>query len=175
MLGFAYQKGLVPVSAEAIDKAIELNGAAVKMNQAAFLWGRRTAVDPAAVERLIAPEGRTPRRHALVAESLDEMIRRRVEFLTGYQNAAYAQKYAQLVERVRKEEQAQGQGLDRAGRSGRALLLQAAGLQGRVRGRAPVRRSGFHGEGQGAVRRRLQAALPPRAAAARRSATRKAS
>ncbi len=56
MLGFAYQKGLVPVSAEAINKAIELNGAAVKMNQAAFLWGRRAAVDLAAVERLIAPK-----------------------------------------------------------------------------------------------------------------------
>ena len=56
MLGFAYQRGLVPVSAEAIDKAIELNGAAVKMNQAAFLWGRRLAVEPAAVERLVAPK-----------------------------------------------------------------------------------------------------------------------
>ena len=56
MLGYALQKGLVPVSSEAINKAIELNGAAVKMNQAAFLWGRRAAVDLAAIERLIAPK-----------------------------------------------------------------------------------------------------------------------
>jgi indolepyruvate ferredoxin oxidoreductase len=110
MLGFAYQKGLVPVSAEAINKAIELNGAAVKMNQAAFLWGRRMAVDPAAVERMIAPKEAT-QAAALIAESLDDMIRRRVELLTGYQNAAYAAKYTQLVERVRKEEQAKAKGL----------------------------------------------------------------
>ena len=110
MLGVAYQKGLVPVSAEAINKAIELNGAAVKMNQAAFLWGRRMAVDPAAVERMITPKD-AAQAAAPIAESLDEMIRRRVEFLTDYQNAAYASKYTQLVERVRKEEQAKAKGL----------------------------------------------------------------
>ena len=74
MLGFAYQKGLVPVSAEAINKAIELNGAAVKMNQAAFLWGRRTAVDVTAVERLIAPKEELKASTGLVAESLDEIV-----------------------------------------------------------------------------------------------------
>jgi indolepyruvate ferredoxin oxidoreductase len=110
MLGFAYQKGVVPVSAEAINQAIELNGAAVKMNQAAFLWGRRMAVDPAVVERMIAQKD-TTRAAAPVSESLDEMIRRRVQFLTEYQNAAYAAKYTQLVERVRREEQARAKGL----------------------------------------------------------------
>jgi indolepyruvate ferredoxin oxidoreductase len=109
MLGFAYQRGLVPVSAHAIEQAIELNGAAVKMNQAAFLWGRRMAVDPATVERMIAPrEAVAPAR---ISESLDEMIQRRVEFLAAYQDAAYAQKYAALVERVRKEEQHKARGL----------------------------------------------------------------
>jgi len=110
MLGFAYQRGLIPVSAEAINRAIELNGAAVKMNQAAFLWGRRMAADAQAVERLVAPKQDTkvPTR---ISESLDEMVARRVEFLTGYQNAAYAQRYAQLVERVRREEQARGKGM----------------------------------------------------------------
>jgi indolepyruvate ferredoxin oxidoreductase len=117
MLGFAYQKGLVPVSAEAIGQAIELNGAAVKMNQAAFLWGRRMAVDPAAVERMIAPKESTPV-PAPIAESLDEMVRRRVAFLTAYQDAAYASKYAQLVERVRSQEQARAKG--------RAGLAEAA-------------------------------------------------
>ncbi len=110
MLGFAYQKGLVPVSAEAINKAIELNGAAVKMNQAAFLWGRRMAVEPIAVEWLVAPkeEVKAPTR---LSESLDEMVSRRAEFLTAYQNAAYALRYTQLVERVRAEEQVKAKGL----------------------------------------------------------------
>ena len=103
MLGFAFQKGLVPLGSASINRAIELNGAAVKMNQAAFLWGRRAAVDAAAVERLIAP--RAPAedsRH--LSQSLDEMISRRTEFLTGYQNAAYARRYAELVSKVRDAE-----------------------------------------------------------------------
>ena len=110
MLGFAYQKGLIPVSAEAINKAIELNGAAVKMNQAAFLWGRRAAVDLNAVERLIAPKEEVKGRDKL-SQTLDEIVERRVEFLTGYQDAAYAEKYRMLVERVRQEEQTKGKGL----------------------------------------------------------------
>jgi indolepyruvate ferredoxin oxidoreductase len=108
MLGFAFQRGLVPLSSEAINKAIELNGAAVKMNQAAFLWGRRAAVDPAAVERLIAP--RADAAPAKPAQTLDEIIARRVEFLTGYQDAAYAGRYRELVGRVRQAEAAQVRG-----------------------------------------------------------------
>jgi indolepyruvate ferredoxin oxidoreductase len=102
MLGYAFQRGLVPLSSEAINKAIELNGAAVKMNQAAFLWGRRAAVDLAAVERLIAPKSEVA--PARPAQTLDELIAKRVEFLTGYQNAAYAERYRTLVERVRQAE-----------------------------------------------------------------------
>ncbi|HXV06733.1 MAG TPA: indolepyruvate ferredoxin oxidoreductase family protein [Burkholderiales bacterium] len=109
ILGFAYQRGLVPVSAQAIERAIELNGAAVRMNQAAFLWGRRMAVDPATVERMLAPRETTA--PMCISESLDEMSQRRGEFLTAYQNATYAQKYAALVERVRKEEQLRARGL----------------------------------------------------------------
>jgi indolepyruvate ferredoxin oxidoreductase len=109
MLGFAYQRGLVPVSSDALVKAIELNGAAVKMNQAAFLWGRRAAVDPGAVERLIAPKT-APDPSKRLSQSLDEMIQRRVEFLTGYQNAAYAERYRALVERVRQAEAQKAKG-----------------------------------------------------------------
>ena len=58
MVGYAYQKGALPLSAQAIEKAIELNGEAVAMNQAAFRWGRRAALDPAAVETLIPSRGR---------------------------------------------------------------------------------------------------------------------
>jgi indolepyruvate ferredoxin oxidoreductase len=109
MLGFAYQRGLVPVSSDALVKAIELNGAAVKMNQAAFLWGRRAAVDPGAVERLIAPKT-APDPSKRLSQSLDEIIQRRVEFLTGYQNAAYAERYRALVERVRQAEAQKAKG-----------------------------------------------------------------
>ena len=55
MLGFAYQRGLVPVSAEAIERAIELNGVAVEFNRRAFRWGRRAAVDPALVDARATP------------------------------------------------------------------------------------------------------------------------
>jgi indolepyruvate ferredoxin oxidoreductase len=109
MLGFAYQRGLVPVSSDALVKAIELNGAAIKMNQAAFLWGRRAAVDPGAVERLIAPKT-APDPSKRLSQSLDEIIQRRVEFLTGYQNAAYAERYRALVERVRQAEAQKAKG-----------------------------------------------------------------
>ncbi len=50
MLGYAYQRGLVPLSAAAIERAIGLNGVAVEFNLGAFRWGRRAAVDPALVE-----------------------------------------------------------------------------------------------------------------------------
>jgi indolepyruvate ferredoxin oxidoreductase len=110
MLGYAFQRGLVPVSSDAINKAIELNGAAVKMNQAAFLWGRRAAVDPAAIERLIAPKADV----ALTAQmslTLEETVARRVAFLTGYQDAAYAGKYRDLVERVKQAESSRTRGM----------------------------------------------------------------
>lgn len=103
MLGMAYQNGLIPVSADAINKAIELNGAAVKMNQTAFLWGRRAAVDLAAVERLIAPKSEVVT-SLRISGTLDEIIERRVEFLTAYQDAAYARRYLALVEKVRDAE-----------------------------------------------------------------------
>jgi len=110
MLGYALQKGLVPVSSEAINKAIELNGAAVKMNQAAFLWGRRAAVDLAAIERLIAPKPDVAATTEM-SRTLEETVARRAQFLIGYQNAAYAEKYRNLVERVRQVESSRTKGL----------------------------------------------------------------
>ena len=110
MLGYAFQKGLVPVSSDAINKAIELNGAAVKMNQAAFLWGRRAAVDLAALERLIAPKADAAPAME-ISRTLEETVARRVNFLTGYQNAAYAEKYRELVEKVKQAEASRTKGL----------------------------------------------------------------
>ena len=110
MLGFAYQKGFVPVSAEAIDKAIELNGVAVQLNQQAFLWGRRTAHDAAAVEKLATPKtAASPR-----CETLKEIIDYRVEFLTAYQDAGYAERYRELVARVSRADKGADQALSRA-------------------------------------------------------------
>lgn len=100
LLGFAWQRGLVPVSHEALQKAIELNGVAVAMNRKALLWGRRAAHDLAAVARFARPAPAVPIR----AESLEEVIARRERFLTDYQDAAYAARYRRLVERVRAAE-----------------------------------------------------------------------
>jgi indolepyruvate ferredoxin oxidoreductase len=103
MLGFAYQKGAVPLSGEALERAIELNGEAVKMNISAFRWGRRTAHDRASVESVVAAASQpTPDRK--LSLSLEETIARRVAFLTDYQNAAYGERYRKLVDKVRSAE-----------------------------------------------------------------------
>ena len=73
------------------------------MNQAALLWGRRAEVDLAAVERLIGPKAEVAK-SARLSQTLDETIERRVEFLTGYQHAAYARRYSSLIEKVRDAE-----------------------------------------------------------------------
>jgi indolepyruvate ferredoxin oxidoreductase len=109
MLGYAYQLGLVPLSAAALTRAIELNGEAVAMNLAAFAWGRKAASDLGAVEAAIAPLRNEPAHP--VAETLDDMIARRVRFLENYQNAAYAQRYLSVVNRVQTAEQVKTPGL----------------------------------------------------------------
>src|SRR5205807_9307960 len=83
MLGYAYQKGLGPGSAEAIDRAIELNAVAVEFNRSAFRWGRRATVDRPLVEARANPPSAMPESHHR-SESLDEAISRRVAFLTNY-------------------------------------------------------------------------------------------
>jgi indolepyruvate ferredoxin oxidoreductase len=111
MLGYAYQLGAVPLSAQAIETAIAMNGEAVAMNQAAFGWGRRAAEDLSAVETLAqpAPENADPARR--LSLSFDEMVARRVEFLTAYQDAAYAERYRRQVARAKavEAERAPGQ------------------------------------------------------------------
>ncbi len=96
---------------EAIETAIELNGEAVAVNKAAFAWGRRAAVDPESVLALATPVDVATDARKL-STSLDEKIRRRVTFLTGYQNAAYAERYRALIERVRAAEKAKAPGHD---------------------------------------------------------------
>jgi len=111
MLGYAWQKGWVPVGLDALMRAVELNGAAVEMNRKAFTWGRMAAVDVAAVQAAAAGEDAGADVVALpiddlrLSSDLDELIARRERFLTGYQNAAYAARWRALVERVRAAEQ----------------------------------------------------------------------
>ncbi len=106
MLGFAFQRGLVPLSLEAIEKAIELNGAAVEMNKRALAWGRLAAHDPAQVETIVRPL----LRREVPAATPEDAITRRVDFLTAYQNAAYATRYHGLVERIGAAEAARAPG-----------------------------------------------------------------
>jgi indolepyruvate ferredoxin oxidoreductase len=109
MLGFAWQKGWVPLGREALLRAIELNGVQVENNKAAFEWGRRAAHDPAAVAALLAPSAQVI--EFKKRESLEALVARRVEFLTAYQDAAYAQRYREAVEQVRAAEQPLGKTL----------------------------------------------------------------
>jgi indolepyruvate ferredoxin oxidoreductase len=109
MVGVAYQKGLLPVSAAAIERAIELNRVGVEMNRRAFLWGRRAAHDLAAVEARAVPVAEVPE-HRRRSAGLDETIERRVAYLTEYQDARYAERYRALVDRVRQVEAARVNG-----------------------------------------------------------------
>jgi indolepyruvate ferredoxin oxidoreductase len=95
LLGFAWQRGLVAVSAQALEQAIELNAVAVAFNKQAFLWGRRCAHQPEKVLPLIAP--REPEAEELDLQGIIDDRKRR---LTLYQNAAYARTYTEFVERV---------------------------------------------------------------------------
>ena len=101
MLGFAWQKGRVPLSHAALMRAIELNAVQIDNNKAAFEWGRRCAHDLASVQALFKARQVI---NFVKKPSLNELLKTRVEFLTGYQNAAYAQRYADFVEKVRMAE-----------------------------------------------------------------------
>ena len=135
MLGHAWQKGHIPLTRAAIERAIEINGVAVEMNLAAFDWGRRAAADRDAVERRAAPgaaagvevappiEGGPSPAHSPGAapgievapprerEPLESLIERRAAFLTDYQDAAYADRYRAFVERARAAERSRAKGM----------------------------------------------------------------
>jgi indolepyruvate ferredoxin oxidoreductase len=107
MMGYAWQKGLIPLSEASLLRAIELNGVAVGSNKRSFLWGRRAAVDLKRVEKTATPAQTIV---VQMPQSLDSVIKKRVEFLTGYQNAAYAAQYVELVDKVRAVESAHNLG-----------------------------------------------------------------
>ncbi|QEL57134.1 indolepyruvate ferredoxin oxidoreductase family protein [Chromobacterium paludis] len=116
MLGYAWQKGLVPVSLEAIMEAVRLNGAAVKFNQDAFSWGRHAAHDQARVEALVTPSAVV---QFVPRETPDAVVHHRATLLAAYQNEALAERYKALVQQVKQAEEAAQPGSN-------ALTLAAA-------------------------------------------------
>jgi indolepyruvate ferredoxin oxidoreductase len=106
MLGYAWQKGWIPLLHASLQRAIELNAVAVEQNKTAFEWGRRAAHDAPAFEKILNPG-------QVIAftkrTSLEDMIAQRVEFLTAYQNADYAKTYEDFVQKVRVVDESKGE------------------------------------------------------------------
>jgi indolepyruvate ferredoxin oxidoreductase len=110
MLGFAWQRGVIPVSSRALYRAIRLNGVDADANLQAFEVGRKAAVDP---DFKGLPEDQTPTPETM---PLADLIAHRTAELIGYQDQAYADRYAALVARTQAAEGAlgSGEGLTRA-------------------------------------------------------------
>jgi indolepyruvate ferredoxin oxidoreductase len=105
MLGFAWQKGWIPLEFASLQRAIELNGVAIDNNKAAFAWGRQAALDWPAVQRLLNP-GQVIAFTSSTKQTLDDMVVKRMDYLTAYQNKAYAAQYSRFVDQVRRAEEA---------------------------------------------------------------------
>ena len=111
MLGACWQRGLIPVSEAALMRAIELNGVAVEGNKTAFALGRLAIAAPDAhCERLAGDVNVVKFFNFDQLDGPDGLIERRAQFLTDYQDAAYAGRYRALVARVRAAETEAGQG-----------------------------------------------------------------
>jgi indolepyruvate ferredoxin oxidoreductase len=105
LLGFAWQRGWLPLAYASLMRAIELNDVAIDNNKTAFQWGRRAAHDLPSVMKLVAPGQVIEFKKR---ETVQNLVARRVEFLTAYQNAAYARTYADFVAKVQQSEAALG-------------------------------------------------------------------
>ncbi|RFB71023.1 MULTISPECIES: indolepyruvate ferredoxin oxidoreductase family protein [unclassified Herbaspirillum] len=120
MLGYAWQRGWVPLSEGALLKAIELNALSVEFNKQAFGWGRAAAHDADMVAQAARRNGMT----AQVIDfkrppALEEVLAKRIDFLTQYQNAAYARQYSDFVAQAQHAEAALGE-------AGKAMKLSTA-------------------------------------------------
>ncbi|WP_428540200.1 indolepyruvate ferredoxin oxidoreductase family protein [Rhodopila sp.] len=116
LLGMAWQRGAVPVGEAAILRAIELNGAAVKLNKRAFLWGRILADQPGLMKQILEGVDDGP------PADLEVLIAHRIEALTAYQSRRYARRYETMVRQVVGRETAV------AGAPGRLSRAAADGL-----------------------------------------------
>jgi indolepyruvate ferredoxin oxidoreductase len=110
ILGYAWQKGYLPLGEASLLRAIELNGESVPMNLSAFLWGRRAAHDLHSVE-IVAESLQLPSEVRSKSRNLEEIINRRFAFLTDYQDKAYAQRYLDRVNQIMKLEVSQTPGM----------------------------------------------------------------
>ena len=108
MLGFAYQLGAVPISADAITRAIDLNGVSVAMNNEAFRWGRRAVLD---MPKVLEASGLKADADGQSPESLDAIVTRREAYLCDYQNERYGARYRRFVERVAQTEISAAKGM----------------------------------------------------------------
>ncbi len=108
MLGFAYQLGAVPISADAITRAIDLNGVSVAMNNEAFRWGRRAVLD---MPKVLEASGLKADADGQTPESLDAIVTRREAYLCDYQNERYGARYRRFVERVAQTEISAAKGM----------------------------------------------------------------
>ena len=100
LLGYAFQKGLIPLEFNSIEKAIEINGVSVEENKLAFMWGRRSAFDKNKVQKLLSFNSDKFYENEKVF-NLDKTIQNRAELLKNYQNKKYVKRYMKLVERVK--------------------------------------------------------------------------
>ena len=101
MVGYAFQKGMLPVSEAALLRGIEVIGVGVESNKRSFLWGRRAAVDLNRVKKIALPEQTIA---VQMPQTLNSLIQKRSQFLTDYQNAAYAKRYTDLLAQVQQAE-----------------------------------------------------------------------
>jgi indolepyruvate ferredoxin oxidoreductase len=106
VLGYAWQKGWVPLARQSLARAIELNGVQVKNNLTAFEWGRQAAHDWQRVQQALASAGAQQAIEFKPRQTLNDLIESRAQFLTAYQNAAYAADYRAFVAQVRQAESA---------------------------------------------------------------------
>ena len=104
MLGYALQRGCLPVALTAVEQAIRLNGVAIEQNLHALSWGRLAAHDPRQFESLVAQAGGGEVVEEPLSQTLEQVIETRVRHLTAYQNASYAKTYADFVAQVRTTE-----------------------------------------------------------------------
>ena len=162
LLSYAWQRGWIPLGKVALLRAIELNAVAIEQNKTAFEWGRRAAHDAGAFDKLLNPG-------QVVAftkrSSLDELIAKRVEFLTAYQNAAYAADYQAYVQKVRQVDESVGGKNLALRRRWRATCSSSWPTRTSMKWRVciPTR---LPRQNQRPVRGGFQAELPPRAAPA---------
>jgi indolepyruvate ferredoxin oxidoreductase len=102
LLGYASQLGLLPVSPQAIERAVEINGVSIDFNKSAFALGRLQAADPARIDQALAQH--RPQENFTPLSTLPEILAHRTELLTRYQDATWAERYRRLVDRVAEAE-----------------------------------------------------------------------